>query len=243
MVVGALVLSRLFHRTTSSEHRADKATSTAEQLCAQVRALGAACVVDPATLPAKGDPGAAGERGPVGPAGPPGPAGPAGPAGLTGATGPAGQQGAAGPTGPAGSTGNQGPPGADGQPGAPGTDGATGAPGAPGTDGLAGAPGDIGAPGEIGPAGPPGAPPAAWSWTFSDVSYICTRDDGSLDTAPTYTCGPAASAPAIPPAVTDATIGRRVTHGGRPRVGAIPRRRRPPVAPATPTISARTTRR
>jgi hypothetical protein len=76
---------------------------------------------------------------------------------------PAGPPGPAGPAGPAGPQGPAGPAGADST-----------------------APGPEGEPGEQGPAG---APPAGWTFTdaFGD-QHACARDDGSPDTAPTYTC-------------------------------------------------------
>jgi hypothetical protein len=110
-----------------------------------------------------GAPGAPGAPGPAGPAGAPGPAGSAGVAG------PKGVQGAAGPAG------------------VNGANGAAGAAGAPGPSGPAGATGPSGAPG---PSGSPGAPPQSWTFTFLRVTFTCTRDAGSPDSAPTYSCTP-----------------------------------------------------
>lgn len=52
-------------RANEEEQRAEQAVGAADQLCAQVRALGGFCVVDPAQL--------RGQEGPTGPAGPAGP--------------------------------------------------------------------------------------------------------------------------------------------------------------------------
>jgi len=114
-------LSSLSSRADTETSRADAAVSGAEQLCQQVRQLGAACVVDPSTL--KGDPGPAGPEGPVGPpgipgrdgenggVGPVGPTGPVGPGGAAGKDGEQGEQGPAGPVGPVGPAGEAGPAG------------------------------------------------------------------------------------------------------------------------------------
>lgn len=56
--------------------------------------------------------------------------------------------------------------------------------------------GERGPAGVPGPPGPPGAPPERWTWTDTgtlttsadDTTYVCLRDDGSPDSAPTYTC-------------------------------------------------------
>lgn len=109
-----------------------------------------------------------------------GPAGPAGPAGVQGIPGPAGSPGIPGPTGVPGPTGPTGAPGATGQPGAPGTQG---------QDGATGPTGPQGPPGPSGAQGPPGQPPAGWSWQDKHgTTFTCTRDAGSPDSAPTYTC-------------------------------------------------------
>lgn len=97
-------------KAQQQEERADHAVQTAVQLCEQVRALGGACVVDPAEL--RGEPGPAGVPGPQGPQGADGDPGPAGPQGTPGAAGAAGAPGPAGPQGPTGPQGPQGPPGA-----------------------------------------------------------------------------------------------------------------------------------
>ncbi|GAA4439348.1 collagen-like protein [Phytohabitans houttuyneae] len=152
----------LTSRATSEEQRADQAVSSAEQLCAQVEQLGRQCVIDPAEL--------RGEAGPQGEAGPPGPQGPPGPTGNMG------------PPGPMGPVGPSGAPGADGRDGV----------GEPGPAGAAGEPGPAGPQGEPGPAGKDGVagkPPASWRWTDPDgAEYECLRDDGSPESAPTYTC-------------------------------------------------------
>lgn len=104
-IISTLVVGALVNRQREAEtSRADIATYTAEQLCEQVRQMGAICVIDPADLP-KGDRGEPGPMGPRGERGLTGPEGPPGPPGI---------DGAAGPSGPAG------PPGQDGQDGAPG---------------------------------------------------------------------------------------------------------------------------
>jgi hypothetical protein len=115
-------------------------------------------------------------------------------------TGIAGPQGA---TGPQGIPGQQGQPGKDGQSppclsqpgqcqGANGKDGANGAPGTPGVngvDGKDGAPGQPGKDGTNGVNGTNGQPPASWTWTDpAGRKQQCTRDAGSPDSAPTYTC-------------------------------------------------------
>jgi hypothetical protein len=105
-------------------------------------------------------------------------------------TGPPGPIGAAGPTGQS----VTGSPGPDGAAGADGRDGADGAAGAQGDPGPAGAAGPAGA---TGPAGAAGAPPAGWTWTSpTGMAYSCTRDAGSPDSAPSYSCGPVAASPA-----------------------------------------------
>lgn len=141
-VVAALLIAVVFgllgytaaglsHRADKEGRRANQAVSTAEQLCQQVQQLGAACVVDPASL--RGEPGPAGPEGPIGPPGLPGrngddgrngSPGPAGSAGKDGAPGEVGQQGPIGPSGPAGPTGATGPQGPQGPAGEAGPAGA-----------------------------------------------------------------------------------------------------------------------
>lgn len=105
----------------------------------------------------------------------------------------------AGPVGAQGAAGVNGIPGPPGTPGLPGPTGPTGGPGPTGAAGVAGsvgANGQDGPPGPAGPAGPqgqpgaPGAPPAGWSWQdpSTGTTFQCTRDAGSPDSAPTYTC-------------------------------------------------------
>ena len=91
-------VARLGQYAEWEKRRANAATYSAEQLCDQVRRLGATCVLDPADLPQ-------GERGE------PGPMGPQGKQGVPGATGPSGSPGPEGPAGPIGPTGPQGPAG------------------------------------------------------------------------------------------------------------------------------------
>ncbi len=148
--------------------------SAAQALADQVLRLGGTPAVQPPAVT-----GAVGPQGATGPPGPPGPVGPSGPPGPTGASG------AAGPSGAVGA------PGADGQPGANGTDGAAGA---------------AGPAGPAGPPGPPGVngqPPASWTWTSpAGVTYRCTRDAGSPDSAPTYSCAQAPqTSSSLPPAI------------------------------------------
>lgn len=109
--------------------------------------------------------------------------------------GPPGEQGAPGRSGEPGPAGSPGAPGKPGAPGTPGPTGPAGAAGVPGKDGAAGedgAPGPAGSPGATGPAGADGKdgePPASWTWTdHLGTKRTCTRDSGSLDSAPTYTC-------------------------------------------------------
>jgi hypothetical protein len=97
-------LAQLNRYADDENRRANMATYTAEQLCEQVRAMGAICVIDPADLPQ-------GERGEPGP---PGPVGPSGSQGVQGEPGPSG------PPGPSGSSGPAGPPGPAGADGIPG---------------------------------------------------------------------------------------------------------------------------
>ncbi len=129
-----------------------------------------------------------------------------------------GEPGATGPTGPAGRglssivcvsgvwhvgytdgsmdtdagacTGPPGPIGVTGSPGPAGPSGATGRDGVPGAAGPAGPQGPAGSPGADGP------PPAGWTWTSpAGNHYACTRDAGSPDSAPSYTCSPVSSSP------------------------------------------------
>jgi len=120
-------------------------------------------------------------------------------------TGAAGPQGATGPQGPPGPVGPSGPPGPTGASGAAGPSGADGAPGADGQPGANGTDGSAGAAGPAGPQGPPGAngqPPASWTWTSpAGVTYRCTRDAGSPDSAPTYSCAPPTTSTSSAPAL------------------------------------------
>jgi collagen triple helix repeat protein len=87
-----------------------------------------------------------------------------------------------------GEPGAQGVPGPQGLPGSNGRDGIDGQPGAQGPQGEPGPAGPRGDTGSTGPQGPAGPPPASWTWTFLGITYTCTRDTGSPDAAPTYTC-------------------------------------------------------
>jgi len=79
-----------------------------------------------------------------------------------------------------------GPPGPIGAAGAPGTAGQDGQPGTTGAPGPTGPPGPAGSPG---PSGAPGQPLASWTWTSAlGIRYTCSRDPGSPDVAPSYTC-------------------------------------------------------
>jgi len=100
-------IARLEQYAERETQRADVATYTAEQLCEQVRAMGAICVIDPADLP-QGERGEAGPMGPQGPRGAQGEPGPSGPAGLPGVQG---EQGIQGEQGPQGERGPAGPAG------------------------------------------------------------------------------------------------------------------------------------
>lgn len=108
-------LNSLTHRASKAQSNANKAVTSAEQLCQQVQQLGGTCVVDVSKL--RGDTGPAGPEGPAGPPGIPGEDGRDGSPGPVGPTGPAGQPGAAGVPGPAGATGPVGPAGPTGPPG------------------------------------------------------------------------------------------------------------------------------
>lgn len=131
-VLGAAVLgwwaNSLTDRADRQERRADTAVSGAEQLCAQVRQLGGACVPDPRVL--RGEPGAGG---PPGPPGLNGLDGRDGTNGGDGSPGPAGGDGAPGPAGPQGPSGPVGSPGTQGATGERGPAGPTGADGKPPT--------------------------------------------------------------------------------------------------------------
>lgn len=105
----AYTVHLLSQRGNQEEQRANVATSTAVQLCEQVRQLGGACVVDPSQLRGEpgvqgipGLPGRDGKDGRDGVDGSPGPAGSPGPQGVQGERGETGQPGATGATGPAG---------------------------------------------------------------------------------------------------------------------------------------------
>ncbi|MGW4114832.1 hypothetical protein ACWEFJ_28490 [Actinosynnema sp. NPDC004786] len=120
-----------------------------------------------------------------------------------------GERGEPGPPGPPGGPGRDGKDGVAGtsppclaEPGqcrgADGT-GVPGPPGPPGANGVDGQPGRDGAPGQD---GADGRPPAGWTWIDGDGrTQSCTRDPGSPDTAPTYTCT-AAPPPDGPPGTT-----------------------------------------
>ena len=82
-------VARLGQHADWETNRANVATVTAEQLCEQVRQMGAICVVDPADLP-QGDRGEAGPMGLQGKQGEQGVPGPSGPPGSPGAEGPQG---------------------------------------------------------------------------------------------------------------------------------------------------------
>lgn len=160
------------------------AAVAAQQLATQVRQLGATPVVQPPV--------------PV--------AGPAGSPGLQGAAG------IAGVPGPPGSPGLPGPTGVAGQSGSPGPTGDPGANGVNGQDGVAGPAGAAGPPGPQGDPGAPGSPPAGWSWQdpSSGRTFQCSRDSGSPDAAPTYTCT------SSPPATTTAAGPTLPILGGNP---------------------------
>ncbi len=106
--------------------------------------------------------------------------------------------GVPGPQGPAGRDGRDGAAGMSppclaeqsrcrGEPGVPGVNGVDGKDGRDGTDGVG------------------GQPPAGWSWIDGDGrEQTCTRDPGSSDVAPRYTCtapsaGPPGTAVSNPP--------------------------------------------
>lgn len=119
--------------------------------------------------------------------GPPGAAGPSGPSGAPGLAGPPGAPGPAGSRGPAGAPGRTGPRGAN---GVNGSDGEQGPAGPTGPAGPQGATGEQGPAGPAGSTGQQGAPPQSWTFSFGRITFTCTRDAASPDTAPTYTCLP-----------------------------------------------------
>jgi hypothetical protein len=168
-VAGLFVAAALLyaHSQTSVEQQSS-AADAAQMLAAQVRGLGATPVVAPPTA-IEGPPGVQGAAGRNGANGQPGGGG------QPGAQGQPGQSGA---TGPVGSTGPSGSPGVGGQPGPNGNDGAAGEQGPQGIAGPQGADGQ------------PGQPPAGWKWTDTEsgATFTCSRDPGSPDDAPTYTC-------------------------------------------------------
>lgn len=127
-------------------------------------------------------------QGKPGEPGPPGPSGTDGQPGEPGNPGPSGPPGTPGPNGKPGTDGASivGPSGPSGPPGPPGPGGAAGL---PGPDGKAGEPGPPGRDGEDGTDGEDGRPPSSWTWDdLLGVTYVCTRNEGSPDSAPTYTC-------------------------------------------------------
>lgn len=119
-----------------------------------------------------------------------------------------------GPVGPSGAPASPGPSGAPGKPGAdstmPGPAGSPGSPGAVGAQGPQGDPGPAGAVGQDGKDGTNGrdgtngAPPAGWTYTWTDSAGVthqvaCTRTADSPDSAPYYTCQDTAPAPSPTP--------------------------------------------
>lgn len=112
---------------------------------------------------------------------------------VTGREGNPGAPGVAGLPGRAGRDGRDGAPGGSGLAGQPGKDGrdGQGAPGPAGPPGTPGRDGQNGEPGEDGAPGRDGEPPASWTWTDDlGATHVCTRDEGSPQSAPTYTCHP-----------------------------------------------------
>lgn len=94
--------------------------------------------------------------------------------------------------------GADGSPGPSGSPGADGTDGSPGPTGSPGADGKDGADGRDGTDGHDGKDGEPPASytiPSPWE---PNVTLRCDRNPGSPDSAPTYTCNPAAGSSGTP---------------------------------------------
>lgn len=164
--------------------------------CQQTKKLGHTCVAAPAAS-VRANPGQPTVSAQ------PGPSGPAGRNGVNGSNGVNGVNGSPGLSitsarlhgcdllltrqdglvfdagnvcGPAGSVGPSGPAGQNGQNGANGQDG------------------QPGPAGSTGPAGQDGQPPASYAVEDPDgTTYECTRDAGSPDDAPTYTCQPASS--------------------------------------------------
>lgn len=110
--------------------------------------------------------------------------GPVGPRGIPGETGSTGPVGPAGPSGAAGEPGETGPAGPAGEDGRDGVDGVAGRDGEPGPAGPAG---PEGPPGPAGEDGEDGAPPASFSITIGQDTYVCARDNAD-DSAPTYSC-------------------------------------------------------
>lgn len=145
--------------------RGDHMEASVSALAQQVRDLGGTPVVAPPGLPgADGVPGVDGRDG------------------RDGSDGRNGVDGKNGTTPPCLSE----PPQCRGANGSDGNDGNDGTAGQTGKDGADGAPGQDGAPGED---GADGKPPSGWTWTDSaGRTQTCTRDPGSPDSAPTYTC-------------------------------------------------------
>lgn len=181
-VAAAVVIGGLLYlgdRADTAEVARDDAAATAKDLAQQVTDV---CARDPATAAAArlecGRAELVAEKGPQGDPGPPG---------EPGETGPAGPSGPTGPPGPIGPIGPIGVPGVD---GINGQGGSVGAQGEPGPAGPTGPPGPEGRQGEPGQDGADGSPPAGWTWRdpLTRVTYTCTRDPGSPDESPTYTC-------------------------------------------------------
>jgi hypothetical protein len=97
-VLGIYSFVKIQQQADRETARANEAVATAEELCAQIHALGFECVKDPAVL--RGETGPAGERGPTGPVGPVGPSGAVGSPGPSGSPGVPGDVGPVGPPGP-----------------------------------------------------------------------------------------------------------------------------------------------
>lgn len=87
--------------------------------------------------------------------------------------------------------------GADGSRGPSGKPGAAGSPGPTGPAGADGATGPAGPKGDPGKDGTDGQPPASYTIVspIDGLTYDCTRDSGSPDSAPTYTCSAANASP------------------------------------------------
>lgn len=166
-------------RADTAEVQRDDASATAQDLAEQVAEV---CASDPAAATAAelecGRAEMVADKGPQGDPGPPGEPGEVGPGG------PPGQPGPAGPSGPGGPTGLPGMDGDDGQGGTSGPQGDPGPAGPQGPAGLQGPQGDPGADGQD------GSPPSGWTWSdpLTRITYTCTRDTGSPDESPTYTC-------------------------------------------------------